>query len=95
VRVDGRTGDGYQVYLGADLDDHEIGTVVGRVADADVDAAVTAIVGTWEALRHPGESLGRTVRRFTPEAFSLQIQAALAERWAPGPEPADAPVLAR
>jgi hypothetical protein len=39
--------------------------------------------------------LGRTVRRCTPEAFSLQIQAALAERWAPGPEPADAPVLAR
>src|SRR4029453_17980490 len=91
----GRTGDGYQVYLGADLDDHEIGTVVGRVADADVDAAVTAVVGTWEALRHPGESLGGTVRRFTPEAFSRQIQAALAERWAPGPEPADAPVLAR
>ena len=87
VRVNGRTTDGYQVFLGADLDEHEIGEVVGRVADADLDAAVTAIVGTWEALRHPGESLGRTVRRFTAEAFSQQITAALAERWAAGPEP--------
>ena len=95
VRVDGRTTDGYQVYLGADLDEPAIGVVVGRVAEADLDAAVTAVVGTWEALRHPGEPLGRTVRRFTPEAFSLQIQAALAERWAPGPEPAATPVLVR
>src|SRR5262245_46336003 len=95
VRVAGRTTDGYQVYVGADLDEHEVGVVVGRVAERDLDAAVTAIVGTWEALRHPGESLGRTVRRFTPEAFSLQIQAALAGRWAPGPEPAEAPVLVR
>jgi ferredoxin-nitrite reductase len=95
VRVAGRTTDGYQVYVGADLDDHEIGVVVGRVASDDLEAAVTAIVGTWEALRHPGESLGRTVRRFTPEGFSLQIQAALSERWAPGPEPAETPVLVR
>jgi len=95
VRVDGRTTDGYQVYLGADLEEPAIGVVVGRVAEDDLDAAVTAVVGTWEALRHPGEPLGRTVRRFTPEAFSLQIQAALAERWAPGPEPADTPVLVR
>jgi len=35
------------------------------------------------------------VRRFTHEAFSLQIQAALADRWAPGPEPAAVPALAR
>ena len=83
VRVNGRTTDGYQVYLGADLDEHEIADV-GRVAEADLDAAVTAIVGTWEALRHPGESLGRTVRRFTAEAFSQQITAAPAERWAAG-----------
>ena len=45
------------------------------------------------ALRHPGESLGRTVRRFTVEAFSQQIAAALAERWAAGPEPSVTPVL--
>jgi sulfite reductase beta subunit-like hemoprotein len=88
VRVKGATTDGYQVYLGSDLDRHEIGVVVGRVAAQDLDGAVTAIVGTWEALRHPGESLGQTVRRFGADAFSLQIEAALADRWAPGPEPA-------
>jgi sulfite reductase beta subunit-like hemoprotein len=93
VRVEGATTDGYQVYLGADLDQHDLGEVVGRVAARDLDAAVTAIVGSWEALRHPGETLGRTVRRFGLEPFSLQIQAALTNRWAPGPEPVDTPVL--
>ena len=95
VRVGGRTTDGYQVYLGSDLAEHEVGVVVGRVATADLGAAVTAIVGTWEALRHPGEALGRTVRRFGTEAFADQIAAALADRWASGPEPAtsDTPVL--
>lgn len=92
VRVNGVTTDGYQVYLGNDLDRHEIGVVVGRVALKDLDAAVSAVVGTWEALRHPGESLGRTVRRLSPDAFSLQIEAALDDRWAPGPEPVDQPV---
>ena len=94
VRVDGVVSDGYQVYLGSDLDEHEVGVVVGRVADRHVDSAVTAVVGTWEALRHPGETLGRTVRRFGADAFSLQIKAALEDRWAPGPEPEDAPALA-
>src|SRR5918995_956883 len=84
VRVEGVTTDGYHVFLGADLDRHELGDVVGRVAARDLDAAAAAIVGTWEALRHPGEALGATVRRFGAEAFSLQIQAALADRWAPG-----------
>jgi sulfite reductase beta subunit-like hemoprotein len=92
VRVNGVTTDGYQVYLGSDLDRHELGVVVGRVAVQDLDAAVSAIVGTWEALRHPGESLGRTVRRVSPEAFSLQIEAALDDRWAPGPELTAQPV---
>jgi ferredoxin-nitrite reductase len=87
VRVQGRTTDGYQVFLGADLGARELGVVVGRVADADLDAAVHAIVGTWEALRHPGEGMGATVRRLGPGAISAQIEAALDERWAPGPEP--------
>lgn len=89
VRVNGVTSDGYQVHLGADLDQHLTGDVVGRVADRDLPAAVTAIVGAWEALRHPDEALGRTVRRFGTEAFSLLIKAALEERWAAGPEPAE------
>jgi sulfite reductase beta subunit-like hemoprotein len=89
VRVKGVTTDGYQVFLGADLAQHLVGEVVGRVAAPDLDAAVTAIVGTWEALRHHGEQLGLTVRRLGIDAFSAQIQAALDDRWAPGPEPAE------
>ena len=88
VRVAGRTTDGYQVFLGADLAAHQLGVVVGRVATEDLDAAITAIVGTWESLRHHGEPLGTTVRRLGPDAISAQIQAVLEDRWAPGPEPA-------
>ena len=89
VRVGGTTTDGYQVFLGADLSRHLIGEVVGRVAASDVDAAITAIVGTWEALRHHGELLGPTVRRLGIDAFSAQIEAALDDRWAAGPEPSE------
>lgn len=88
MRVKGVVSDGYRVFLGADLDRHEIGVVVGRVAARHLDAAVTAGIGSGEALRHLGESLGQAVRRFGPDAFSLQIEAALDDRWAPGPEPA-------
>jgi sulfite reductase beta subunit-like hemoprotein len=87
VRVAGRTTEGYQVFLGADLDQHLVGEVVGRVSEGDLDAAVTAIVGTWEALRHPGEALGLAVRRLGIDAFEAQIAAALDDRWASGPEP--------
>jgi sulfite reductase beta subunit-like hemoprotein len=87
VRVNGRTADGYQVFLGADLSARQLGSVVGRVAEPDLDAAVNAIVGTWEALRHHDEAIGPMVRRLGPEAISAQIQAALEDRWAPGPEP--------
>jgi sulfite reductase beta subunit-like hemoprotein len=98
VRVGGRTRDGYVVYLGADLDAGVVGEVAGRVAAEDVRAAVEAIVGTWESLRHGPETLGRTVRRLGLEAFAANIESAMAERWATGPEePADgvgAPVAA-
>ena len=94
VRVSGRTVDGYQVFLGADLDDHELGEVVGRVGEEDLGLAVDAIVGTWEALRHHGEVLGRTARRIGLDAFANQVTAALQDRWAPGAEPATADELA-
>ena len=96
VRLGGATRDGYHVYLGADLDNHELGEVMGRIAAEDVPAAVDAIVGTWEALRHGAESLGRTVRRIGPDGFTSHIEALMAERWATGPEPEDgaAPVPA-
>ena len=85
VRVGGRTTDGYQIFLGADLDGHRIGEVVGRVAEDDLDAAVDAVVGTWEALRHPGETLGRTVRRIGLDAFSHQIGACTGSAGRPAP----------
>ena len=86
VRINGRTVDGYQVFLGADLDDHLIGEVVGRVAAEDVSPAVDAIVGSWEAMRDAGEPLGRTVRRIGLDAFAAHLTSVMDERWASGPE---------
>ncbi|CAA9238070.1 MAG: hypothetical protein AVDCRST_MAG50-1516 [uncultured Acidimicrobiales bacterium] len=93
VRVNGKTRDGYQVFLGADLPALQIGEVAGRVATEDVPAAVDAVVGNWESMRRAGESIGQTVRRIGVEAFALSIEAAMHERWASGPEPADAPAV--
>jgi hypothetical protein len=45
--------------------------------------------GRWAARRHPAAPLGAFSRRLGLEAVSAQVAAALAERWAPGPEPAD------
>jgi ferredoxin-nitrite reductase len=93
VRVGGVTTDGYQVFLGAVLERQLVGEVVGRVAERDLDAAITAIVGTWEALRHHGEPLGATVRRLGIDAFAAQLEAALSDRWASGPELAEELIL--
>ena len=87
VRVAGRTVDGYQVFLGSELDQQRIGEVVGRVAATDLGDAIDAIVGSWEALRHGRESLGSTVRRVGLDSFAAQIGGALERRWASGPEP--------
>jgi sulfite reductase beta subunit-like hemoprotein len=87
VRIGGETRDGYHLFLGADLTHAEIGSVVGRVAAEDVPAAVEATVGAWESLRHGGEGLGRTVSRVGHDAFAAHVAAAMADRWASGPEP--------
>ncbi len=87
VRIGGRSRDGYHVFLGADLGARRVGEVVGRVAGEDVPAAVEAVVGTWESLRHDGEGLGSTVARIGHDAFARQLEAVMAERWATGPEP--------
>ena len=62
----------------------------GRVAAEDVPAAVDAIVGTWEALRHAVESLGRTVRRIGARRLRRPHRG---RRWTtagpPGPSPSD------
>jgi sulfite reductase beta subunit-like hemoprotein/nitrite reductase/ring-hydroxylating ferredoxin subunit len=102
VRVGGKARDGYHVYLGADLDHQRLGEVVGRVAAEDVPAAVDAVVGAWESLRHGSETLGQAVNRIGHDAFAAHVEAMMAEqgpagpgggaaeeaeRWATGPEP--------
>ena len=89
VKLGGKVRHGYQVFLGADLGAGCFADVVGRVAEEDVPAAVDAIVGTWEALRQHGETLGRTVNRIGRDAFGAHIGALMDERWAAGPEPED------
>lgn len=80
---------GYQVWLGGDLRVGAIAQVVGRVAQADVYAITSAIVGVWEALRERGETLTDTVLRFGLDAFQAQISAIFKGRWESGPEPAE------
>jgi sulfite reductase beta subunit-like hemoprotein/nitrite reductase/ring-hydroxylating ferredoxin subunit len=87
VKLGGKVRDGYQVFLGADLAARRLGEVVGRVAAEDLNAAIDAIVGTWESLRQHGETLGRAVNRIGQEAFAAHIAALMRERWASGPEP--------
>ncbi len=84
VRVDGVTEAGYQVYVGADLDAGLVGEVVGRVAERDAVAAVDAVVGAWEALRHDGETIGRTARRVGLDAIGAHVAGTLRHRWAAG-----------
>lgn len=87
VRLGGATRLGYHLFLGADLDQGRVGEVVGRVAADDVPAAVDAVVGLWEALRRPGETLSATVARAGLDAFAANLEAVMADRWATGPEP--------
>ncbi|MDQ3569521.1 MAG: Rieske 2Fe-2S domain-containing protein [Actinomycetota bacterium] len=90
VKVGGKTRDGYHVYLGADLDQQRLGEVVGRVAAEDVPTAVDAVVGAWESLRHGSETLGQAVNRIGHDAFAAHVETMMHERWATGPEEADA-----
>jgi sulfite reductase beta subunit-like hemoprotein len=94
VRLGGAARDGYQLFLGADLDARLVGEVVGRVGAEDVSTAVAVVVGVWESMRHGGETLGQTVNRVGRDAFAAHIGAVMNERWATGPEPADEPALA-
>ncbi|MDQ4096623.1 MAG: nitrite/sulfite reductase [Actinomycetota bacterium] len=89
VKIGGRAREGYQVYLGADLDTRRVGEVVGRVAAEDVRAAVDAICGVWESVRHGGEALGETVQRMGHDAFAAHIEGVLKGRWEAGPEEPD------
>jgi sulfite reductase beta subunit-like hemoprotein len=94
VRIDGSVRDGYQIFVGADLDQRVWGEVVGRVATDDVVRAVDALVGVWEALRHDGEPLGRTFRRVGLDAIAEHVASVLQRRWASGQEVDDPALIA-
>ena len=85
MKINGQTLDGYQVFVGADLERHQHGEIVGRVGERDVVSAVDALVGVWEALRHDGETLGRTCRRIGIDAIADHVATLLERRWEPGP----------
>jgi ferredoxin-nitrite reductase len=87
VTVGGEAALGYQVWVGGDLRRGRLAQVLGRVAAVDVPAVAEAVVGVWEALRTPGESLGETVDRVGVEAVTAHIAAVFAGRWEPGAEP--------
>lgn len=87
VRISGRTTDGFHFFVGSRLEEGEVGEPVGRVAEADLGAAVDALVGLWESVRRSGETMGATVRRIGLDAVGAQLETTLAERWASGAEP--------
>lgn len=87
VRLGGATRLGYHLYLGADVANGVVGEVVGRMAADDAPAVLDAVIGTWEASRHGGETLSETVARIGHDAFAAVLESVLDDRWATGPEP--------
>jgi len=87
VRVNGATRLGYTLSVGADVHAGRLAQPIGRVADDDVEAAVTGVIGTWEALRHPGERLVDTLDRVGAAMFSSHV-ATIASGFEVGPAPA-------
>ncbi len=92
VSIGGSQALGYQVWLGGDLQDSRVGSVVGRIAHQDVAAITEAIVGLWEALRHRGESFASTLDRLGVATFSAHIGRVFQGRWEAGPEPQPLPI---
>lgn len=90
VRIGGVTRLGYTLLVGADLAAGRLGRPIGRVADEEVEPAVSGVIGTWEALRHPGERLVETLDRVGAEVFAAHV-AAIAEGFEAGQDPLDLP----
>jgi len=63
VKVGGRVGLGYQLFLGADVARGKLGEPTLRVLDTEAPAAVIAVLELWVALRRPGERPGQTFHR--------------------------------
>jgi sulfite reductase beta subunit-like hemoprotein len=83
VRIKGQTRSGYYVWIGADLASGSLATQVGRVAEEDVNDVVEAVLGVWEALRQPRETLAATLARVGADAFRAQV-AACTDGFQPG-----------
>jgi sulfite reductase beta subunit-like hemoprotein len=90
VRVNGVTRLGYTILAGADLAAGRLAEPLGRVADEDVEPAVSGVIGTWEALRHPGERLAETLDRVGSEVFATHV-ASIASGFEAGAAPVDLP----
>lgn len=87
VTIEGERMLGYQVWLGGDVGEEQIAEVVGRVAREDAVAVTEAIIGLWEAIRDPAETLPATVARTGVEPFASHVETVCTGRWASGPEP--------
>jgi sulfite reductase beta subunit-like hemoprotein len=93
---------GYTIYVGGDAASGRLAEAIGRVADDDVETAVSGVVGTWEVLRRPGERLADTLARVGGDGFAAHVSSiasgfeAGAEASSPAPtsEPARSPATA-
>jgi sulfite reductase beta subunit-like hemoprotein len=63
VKSEHGVGEGYQMFLGAELHAGQVGEAVLRLRDDEVVAAVVAACELWVSQRRPGERPGRTFRR--------------------------------
>jgi hypothetical protein len=72
--------------IAADTGAGRLAEAIGRVAEEDVEPAVAGVIGTWEALRHPGERLVDTFDRVGHDAFATHV-ATIAQGLDTTPEP--------
>jgi sulfite reductase beta subunit-like hemoprotein len=80
VKVDGRVGLGYQLWLGADLASGMLGEPVLRLREEEAPAAVIAATEVWVALRRPGEAAGVTYRRAGLDVVAAAVELRLREQ---------------
>lgn len=73
VKIAGVIDEGFIVHVGADLDSGLLAEPIGRIHARHVAAVTDAVLGSYEALAHPGEALGVTVRRLGLDAFAAQV----------------------